>query len=188
MKNNRCVGQATRLQYRGRPVRYIVIVGCGRLGSQLANRLSRDGHSVVVIDRNESAFADLSPDFSGFQVGGDATRISVLKEAKSSSADVLIATTHEDNVNLMVAQVARRIFGVPHVMARVFDPKREEVYAQLGIDTICPTSVAARMFLEKVASACMNARGRVCSADDPRWRSSPPAVPRTPRPLRGARL
>jgi trk system potassium uptake protein TrkA len=132
--------------------RYIVIVGCGRLGSHLANQLSREGHSVVVIDTNEATFNDLSPDFSGFRVEGDAVHMAVLKEAKLKKADVLIATTHEDNVNLMVAQVARKVFGVPNVLARVFDPKREEVYARLGIETICPTSVAAEMFLKAVSS------------------------------------
>jgi trk/ktr system potassium uptake protein len=131
--------------------RYIVIVGCGRLGAHLASRLSRNGHSVVVIDNNEATFEDLSPDFSGFRLGGDATQMAVLQASKLSQADVLIATTHEDNVNLMVAQVAREVFGVPHVLARVFDPKREEIYAQLGIRTICPTSVAAQMFLQAVA-------------------------------------
>ncbi len=132
--------------------RYIVVVGCGRLGSHLANCLSRDGNSVVVIDRVETTLNDLSPDFSGFRINGDATHMAVLKESKLKNADVLIATTHEDNVNLMVAQVAKKIFHVPHVLARVFDPKREEVYAQLGIDTICPTSVAADMFLQAVAN------------------------------------
>jgi len=132
--------------------RYIVIVGCGRLGSHLANQLSREGHSVVVIDTNEATFNDLSPDFSGFRVEGDAVHMAVLKEAKLKKADVLIATTHEDNVNLMVAQVARKVFGVPNVLARVFDPKREEVYARLGIETICPTSVAAEMFLRAVTN------------------------------------
>ena len=131
---------------------YIVIVGCGRLGSHLANQLSRKGNSIVVIDMNEAMFNDLSPDFSGFRVEGDATRMAVLKEAKLKKADVLIATTHEDNVNLMVAQVARKIFNVPQVLARVFDPKREQVYAQLGIKTICPTSVAADMFFCAVIS------------------------------------
>lgn len=135
--------------------RYIVIVGCGRLGSYLSNQLSREGNSVVVIDRNEATFNDLSPDFSGFQVSGDATQMAILKEAKLSQASVLIATTHEDNVNLMVAQVARHIFRVSHVLARVFDPKREVIYAQLGIDTICPTSVAAEMFLRAVANGAM---------------------------------
>ncbi len=129
---------------------YIVIVGCGRLGSILASRLSRDGHAVVVIDRNESTFEDLSTDFSGFCVEGDATHMAVLDQAKLKKADVLIATTHEDNVNLMVAQVAREVFSVSQVLARVFDPKREQVYTQLGIKTICPTSVAAEMFLQAV--------------------------------------
>jgi len=139
--------------------RYIVIVGCGRLGSHLSNHLSRAGNSVVVIDRDEPTFNDLSPDFSGFRVHGDASQMAVLKEAKINKADVLIATTHEDNVNLMVAQVARGIFSVPHVLARVFDPKREEVYAQLGIDTICPTSVAAEMFLRAVANGDTERKG-----------------------------
>ncbi len=131
---------------------YIVIVGCGRLGSDLANQLSRIGHSVVVIDSEEKTFNDLSSEFSGFRVAGDATQLSVLKQAKLKDADVFFATTHEDNVNLMVAQVARKLFDVPHVLARVFDPRREQVYNQLGIETICPTSVAAEMFLLAVAS------------------------------------
>jgi trk system potassium uptake protein TrkA len=142
--------------------RYIVIVGCGRLGSHLANRLSRDGHSVVVIDRDEATFGNLSSDFSGFRVEGDAARLSVLKESKLKHADVLIATTREDNVNLMVAQIARTIFNVPQVLARVFDPKRQQVYTQLEIETICPTSMAAEMFLRAVDSA-----------SDPRQEASP---------------
>jgi len=76
----------------------------------------------------------------------------VLKEAKLKKADVFFATTHEDNVNLMVAQVARKLFNVPHVLARVFDPRRQQVFDRLGIETICPTSVAAEMFLLAVAS------------------------------------
>lgn len=132
--------------------RYIVIVGCGRLGSHLANRLSRAGNSVVVIDVDQDTFDDLTPDFSGFRLEGDATHMAVLKESKLKSANVLIATTHDDNVNLMVAQVAQKIFGVPQVLARVFDPRREEVYTRLGIETICPTSVAADMFLRAVAN------------------------------------
>lgn len=139
--------------------RYIVIIGCGRLGSHLANHISREGNLVVAIDSDESTFNELSPDFSGFRVHGDATQMAVLKEAKLDKADVLIATTHEDNVNLMVAQVARRIFGVPHVLARVFDPKREEVYAHLGIDTICPTSVAADIFLRTINNKTTEEKG-----------------------------
>ncbi|MFH0726713.1 MAG: TrkA family potassium uptake protein [Pseudomonadota bacterium] len=131
---------------------YIVIVGCGRLGSHLANQLSRVGHSIVVIDKDGATFNDLSSDFSGFRVEGDAVQMAVLKGAKVKDADVFFATTHEDNVNLMVAQVAKKLFHVPHVLARVFDPRREQVFNQLGIETICPTSVAAEMFLLAVAS------------------------------------
>lgn len=132
----------------GNPDRYIVIIGCGRLGAILANRLSREGNSVVVIDKNEGAFAHLSSDFSGFRLEGDATQIAVLKEAKLDKADVLIATTYEDNVNMMAAQIARKIFRTSQVIARVFDPKREKAYRQLGIETICPTSIAAERFFK----------------------------------------
>ena len=134
-----------------KPSLYIVIVGCGRVGSYLANQLSHAGHSVVVIDANEDTFNDLSPNFSGFRVVGDATQLAVLKEAKLKQADVFFAATHWDNVNLMVAQIARKLFNVPQVLARVFDPKRQQVYDQLGIETICPTMVAAEMFLLAVA-------------------------------------
>lgn len=127
--------------------RYIVIVGCGRLGSHLANQLSREGNSIVVIDRDDAAFDHLSSDFSGFRQGGDATQIAVLKSAKLDKADVLIATTHEDNVNLMTAQIARKIFRVPRVLARIFDPKREQAYRSLKIETVCPTLMAAQSLL-----------------------------------------
>lgn len=139
--------------------RYIVLVGCGRLGSRLANQLSRAGDSVVVIDRREAAFGDLSPDFSGFCVLGDATQMQVMKEAKVQEADIFIAATQEDNVNLMVAQVARKMFGVTRVLARVFDPRREEIYARLGIDTVCPTSLSADMFLRAVAEEAGGGEG-----------------------------
>ena len=129
---------------------YIVIVGCGRLGAYLANGLSREGHGVVTIDIDERAFGGLSPEYGGFRVEGDATELAVLRQAKMDQADVVIATTQEDNVNLMVAQVARKVFAVPRVLARVFDPKREGIYRRLGVETVCPTSTAADLFLRSV--------------------------------------
>ncbi|MBN1932073.1 MAG: TrkA family potassium uptake protein [Desulfobacterales bacterium] len=131
---------------------YIVIVGCGRLGSDLANRLSREGHLVVVIDHDESAFGNLSHEFSGFRVEGDATQLAVLNKAKLKKSDLVFAVTHEDNMNLMVAQVAHKIFNVPRVLARVFDPRRTQAYKHLGIETVCPTTVAAELFLKTVAN------------------------------------
>jgi trk system potassium uptake protein len=129
---------------------FIVIVGCGRLGSHLANQLSRAGHGVVVIDTNEHAFGNLSPEYSGFRVEGDATELAVLKQAKMNKADLVVATTCADNINLMVAQVAKTEFAVPRVLARVFEPRREAVYRLLGVETICPTAMAAEMFLKSV--------------------------------------
>ena len=129
---------------------YIVIVGCGRLGGALANQLNVHGHAVVVVDRQETAFDKLAVDFSGFKIIGDAIELHVLQEAKTSKADYLFATTTEDSTNLMVAQVARVIFSVPRVVARVFDPLREEVYRDFGIETISPTKLSAQAFLQIV--------------------------------------
>lgn len=131
---------------------YVIIIGCGRLGSYLANRLSHDGHSVVVIDLNDSALEALSVDYSGFRMEGDATEIDLLKQAKIDKADFFIATTGDDNVNLMVAQVAKKLFQVPRVMARVFQPKREKIYVDLGIETVCPTAIAADVFLKSISA------------------------------------
>lgn len=129
---------------------FIVIVGCGRLGAYLANRLSRAGHGIVVVDYRMQAFDNLSSDYSGFRVEGDAAELAVLKQAKVDKADLLIATTRDDNINLMVAQAAKAEFGVPRVLARVFEPRREDVYRRLGVETVCPTSVAAELFLKSV--------------------------------------
>lgn len=126
---------------------YIIIVGCGRLGSYLASRCSSEGNSVVVIDRNPDAFKLLTVEFSGFTVEGDATEYSVLEQAKIKSANWLLAVTRDDNVNLMVAQIAKRIHGVEGVIARVYDPHREEVYNDLDIQTLCPTTISGNLFL-----------------------------------------
>lgn len=126
---------------------YVVVVGCGRLGAYLANRLSRAGHSVVAVDVREEAFAALTAEFGGFRVEGDATEFSVLRQAKAEAADVLIAATREDNVNLMVALVAKKVLGVGRVVARVFDLEREELYRGLGVETVCPTVVAGDLLL-----------------------------------------
>lgn len=126
---------------------YVVVVGCGRLGALLAGLLSEAGSRVVVIDRNESAFAALSAEFSGFRITGDAVEMEVLRAAKLHQADCLLATSEQDNVNLMVAQVARHVFGVSRVLARVYDPQKETVYREFNIETISPTKLMAETFL-----------------------------------------
>lgn len=129
---------------------YIIIVGCGRLGSYIANSLSGSGHGVVVIDKEESALNLLSAEYSGFRITGDAAEFNVLQQVKMDKADVVIATTQEDNLNLMIAQIAKSFFHVPKVMARVFDPKREKIYRDFDIATICPTTFAGDLFLESI--------------------------------------
>ena len=131
---------------------YIVVVGCGRLGSILASRLSTQGNSVVVIDPQENSFKNLSSDFSGFQISGDASEIAVLRSAKADKADCLLAVTDKDNINLMVAQVAKNIFEIGIVLARVFDPAREKIYRDFGIATISPTQLSADAFVANLPS------------------------------------
>ncbi|WP_130805744.1 potassium channel family protein [Senegalia massiliensis] len=125
---------------------YIIIVGCGRLGSHLASLLSKARKSVVVIDNKEDAFNRLSDDFSGFTIEADAIEEETLLEAKINRADVVVTTTNDDNTNVMIAQIAKTIYGVPKVIARLFDPSRQEMYEELDIDTICPTILSAVEF------------------------------------------
>jgi len=131
--------------------RYVVVVGCGRFGSTLANALSQQGDAVVVIDRNPAAFGLLAPEFSGFRVSGDAAEMAVLREAKIADADVVCAATSLDNLNLFVAVAAQELFSVAHVTARVFDPTREAVFDEMGITTISPTMLTAEAFLLSLA-------------------------------------
>jgi trk system potassium uptake protein TrkA len=128
--------------------KHIIIVGCGRLGGSLANQLSASGQRVVIIDRREGSFDKLTVDFSGFKILGDATELNILKMAQIEHADILFATTTHDNTNLMVAQVARAMFNVPRVIARVFDPLREAIYRDFGVETISPTKLSADAFLK----------------------------------------
>lgn len=127
---------------------YIIIVGCGRLGSLLASTLSNQGTSVVVIDNDESTFDSLSLEFSGFQILGDAAELAVLRGAKIDQADCLLAVTGNDNLNLMVAQLAKILFDVPMVLVRLIDPEREAIYQDFGLVTISPTKLAAQAFIQ----------------------------------------
>jgi len=127
---------------------FVVVVGCGRLGSLVADRLSRVGHHVTVIDHRDSAFGSLSPEYSGFKVEGDATEFACLREADVGQADVVVVVTENDNINLMVGQMARELFGVTRVIARVTEPAREEIFYELGLTTICPARIVGDEIVE----------------------------------------
>jgi trk system potassium uptake protein TrkA len=122
---------------------YVIIVGCGKMGSIVANYASSEGHSVVVIDRDESAFEHLSPDFSGFTIHGDATEVENLKAAKAENADVFLALTNDDNTNFMVSMIAKYVFGIKKVVARVYDPDNYELFRDFEIHSISPILLMA---------------------------------------------
>lgn len=119
----------------------ILVVGCGKVGSRLANVLSRQGHDVSVISKEEANFERLSSDFNGFTTLGVPIDQDVLKKAGIENCDALAAVTEDDNVNIMVCQLAREIFNVQRVLARIYDPIREDVFSQFGLHTICPTNM-----------------------------------------------
>ena len=128
----------------------IIIVGCGRVGSSLAILLSDGGHNVYVIDRREEAFRELGRGFNGSVIKGVGTDSDVLRAANVESCDALAAVTDNDNGNLMIASVAREIFGVPHVITRLFSAKRENTYLKLNIDYSCGTTLVAEEMYAKI--------------------------------------
>jgi trk system potassium uptake protein len=119
----------------------VVIVGCGRVGSVLAESLDHDGHEVVIIDLSTKAFDRLPDDFKGQAIRGDGTDEDTLRRAGAVGADVLLALTEGDNRNVMAAQVAVENLGIKKTMAKVNDPVRAAAYAELGIATICRTTM-----------------------------------------------
>lgn len=122
---------------------YTVIIGCSRLGADLANTLSEEGEDVLIIDKDRDSFRKLSPSFGGLALEGDGTELDTLKAADVQRADTVIAVTNNDNINIMIAQIAKECFSVKKVISRLFDPERECVYRELGIDTICPAVLSA---------------------------------------------
>lgn len=121
---------------------YIIIAGCGRLGASLANTLSDKNGNVLIMDSDKESFRRLSADFGGLSVVGNATDIDALRDAEIERARAVIAVTNDDNTNIMVAQIASEMFHVKNVIARLYDPERENVYQELGIDTICPATLS----------------------------------------------
>lgn len=122
----------------------IVIVGCGRVGVELALSVSQQGHNVAVMDANPKAFDRLGPAFHGRTVLGDALDYAALKRAGVETAHGLAAVTASDSANIVVARVARDMFKVEHVVARVFDPSRGPVYEMLGLQTVASSSWGAQ--------------------------------------------
>lgn len=129
---------------------YVIIVGCGRVGSELASLLSAEGHNVVIIDRNAGKLDRLGKAFNGMTVVGNGFDVNLLKSAGIAQADVFCSLTNGDNTNIVAAQVAKKIFKVPKVIARVYDPERASVYKALGLDILSGTILFAAMIRDKI--------------------------------------
>ncbi len=122
----------------------ICIMGCGRVGAQLAQQFAEQNYDVRVIDSQNDAFRRLPDDGKQMRtILGDGTDPTVLVSAGIASASIFVAVTNGDNRNIMASQVAQHLFGVPQVICRIYDPKRHEIYKGLGIHSICPTLIGA---------------------------------------------
>jgi trk system potassium uptake protein TrkA len=128
----------------------IMIMGCGRVGAQIAALLDRDGHKVTVLDVEQYSFRRLPENFGGTALVGDGTDEDALKKAGIEDADVFVSVTQGDNRNVMAAQIAKHIFNVPKVVCRIYDPLREQMYSALGLETMSPTIVGAQLLRDMI--------------------------------------
>ncbi|MCF6743575.1 TrkA family potassium uptake protein [Blastococcus sp. KM273128] len=131
---------------------HVVVMGCGRVGSAIARRLEQIGHSVAVIDQDPEAFRRLGPDFAGRQVKGLGFDRQVLLDAGIDSAGAFAAVSSGDNSNIISARVARETFGVQHVVARIYDSKRAEVYERMGIPSVATVPWTVNRLLRDLLS------------------------------------
>jgi trk system potassium uptake protein TrkA len=131
---------------------HVVVIGCGRVGSAVALRLSEEGWDVSVVDESVEAFHRLGEGFAGQTFEGHALDLAVLVLAGIENADACVVATNGDNTNLVVAQIAQRKYGVGCTVVRVLDPARAELYSRLGLRTVCPTSGAIDVLSDAVRS------------------------------------
>jgi trk system potassium uptake protein TrkA len=126
----------------------IVIIGCGRIGSGLAQTLSRQGHAITAVDKDPAAFERLGPTFKGQTVTGIGFDRDVLLRAGIERADGLAAVTASDETNVLIGRIAQQDFRVPRVVARLYDPHQAEIYRRLGLPTVSPVSWAIHRIAE----------------------------------------
>lgn len=142
------------------------MVGCGRVGSRLGVELAGDGHTVAVIDKNEAAFKRLPAGWGGTALVGAGFDRDVLVRAGAEQAGALAAVTSGDNSNILCARIARETFGIPHVVARIYDPRRAEIYQRLGLPTVATVTwttdqVRRKLFPEESVAEWTDASGRL---------------------------
>ncbi|NYF96777.1 NAD-binding protein [Janibacter cremeus] len=149
---------------------HFVIMGCGRVGASLARSLEKMGHDVAVVDQNPASFQRLGSEFTGRRVAGVGFDRDTLLKAGIEEAHALAAVSSGDNSNILAARVARETFGVQHVVARIYDPDRAQVYQRLGIPTVATVRWTADQMLRRLlpqglASEMADASGRIIIAE-----------------------
>lgn len=132
---------------------HVIVVGCGRVGSEVARNLARDGHDVVIIDRKPEAFRRLGDSYSGKTLVGVGFDRELLAAAGISEASAVAAVTSGDNSNILIARVAKETFGASHVVARIYDPRRASIYQRLGIATVATVAWTSERVLRHLLSA-----------------------------------
>jgi len=137
----------------------LLIVGCGRVGSAIAERMAQDGHDVSVVDEDAEALQRLPEDWPGRFFHGHGLDMDVLERAGIETADAVVVATDGDNTNIVIAQVAQRRYKAPCVVTRVLDPGRAAFYASQGLQTVCATSTAVEFTTQAICAS----PGRVAS-------------------------
>ncbi|HEY4668263.1 MAG TPA: TrkA family potassium uptake protein [Tepidiformaceae bacterium] len=130
----------------------VLIMGCGRLGARIATMLDEAGHTVTVMDTNPASFRRLPPGFRGNQTVGNGMDGPALERAGIQHADAFMAVTQGDNRNYFASQMARQVYGVQRVLCRIYDPVREQIFRDLGLETFSPTSLGAQIMVDMLLS------------------------------------
>lgn len=128
----------------------IIIIGCGKVGSSLAAALVSQGHDVVIVEA-DSQLIQYAADLDCIKITGVPIDRDVLRQAGIETADVVCAVTQNDNINIMVAQIAQEIFHVGKIITRIFNPRSREVFSEFGLNTVCSTDLTVQAFLRKIA-------------------------------------
>ena len=149
---------------------HVVVVGCGRVGSGLAMSLTKEGHTVAIIDRSARAFRRLNPEWEGERIVGSGFDRDDLERAGAIGSDALAAVTSGDNTNILTVRIARETYQIPRVVARIYDPRRAEIYQRLGIPTVATVTwtidqVRRRLLPEVVTGEWADASGKLLLVD-----------------------
>ena len=144
---------------------HVIIVGCGRVGATTAAELARAGHEVVVVDRNADSFRLLPKNFSGRTIVGTGFDRDVLESAGIREADALVASASGDNTNAVAARIAKEVYRVPDVVARIFDPRRADIYRHYGVQTFAPTAWSTSKIVELIVSPSLEREMAIGNGD-----------------------